>query len=515
MGNSLTSSETRVVIFLALLSSSLIALIIGLPYAKKLLPTSTYAIGYYRYQPAPAILAASTTPVSGPPATAVPILMYHGVIDHRDAVNTPLPNFIAQMEALKKNGYSTISVHELDLFRQGQFILPPKPIILTFDDGRKDSYYPTDDILRQLGFRATIFVATGPIIDGNSFYLSWEDLKTMRASGRWEIEAHGRYSHEKIPIDPDGAKAGRYLTSRQYLASQQRLETVAEFEQRVEADYQNVISDLETHVGVTPRYFAIPLNDYGEQSLSNYPPSLDLNGRLIKKYFRLGFVQSNDNLNPSLIVAPIYNFSYTNPYSVYRLEVENLSAEELLKILDQQAPTSPQLTLAGADFNRAYFDPKRFTGKILYLPNGLSLTAEKPAANGQIVFGEDYWRDYEATATIAQSTGRSIVLLFNCQDQKNYLAFGRTDNSYFLRETVNNTTRDLIPPYRPPTAASATEPVVLSISAKAGLVSGSVNGTEIFSRVAVSLRNGAVGFKVWGNTTPGSGILQQLTVKKI
>lgn len=513
MGNTLISLRLKVIIFLVLVGSSILSVIISFPYAKKILPTSEYKIEYHRYRLNQAVLAAAP-PANLLPAKAVPVLMYHGVIDRVETVNTSINNFINQMEALKKNGYTTISVREFDLFRQGKFVLPPKPIIITFDDGRKDSYYTTDDVFRQFGFKATIFVATAPAINGNSFYLTWEELKKMKESGRWEIEAHGRHSHETIPISTDENDYGRYLSSRMYLADKKRLETVLEFEERVEKDYLDAVRDLESNLGIRPQYFAIPLNDYGEQPISNYPPSTDFNHKLMKKYFRLGFVQANSSTNPSRITAPVYNFAHTNPYSIYRLEAKNLSANELMEILERETPNPPKLNLAGNDFRNAEFDKLRFAGTIIYSPEGLSLTASQPAANGQIIFGKNHWLNYEVTATMRQTAGRSVVLLFNFQDQKNYLAFGRTDNGYFLRETVDNVTADLEPPYRPNKTLSNKTPVTLKIISKNGLITGYVDGEIIFSQVATSIPSGGVGFKVWGDSIPGSGILQKLSVNE-
>ena len=164
---------------------------------------------YYEYGPDTKVKIKIDTS-NMPSANAVPILMYHGVTNKLDDENTQIDNFIKQMEMIKSQGYQTISVAELDSFFQGKFTLPPKPIIITFDDGRKDSYYPTDEILKKLEFKATIFLATGKQAKNDKFYLNWEDLAKMKDSGRWEIEAHGRNSHDKIVIN-EKADMGRFL----------------------------------------------------------------------------------------------------------------------------------------------------------------------------------------------------------------------------------------------------------------------------------------------------------------
>ncbi len=190
--------HARKIHVLIIAAVTVLAIIVLFPTANTLLialRTHSYVYGYAT----PRTLAVEDTSLM-PPAEAVPILMYHGVIAGKSELgtNTKREDFIAQMEMLKRNGFKTISVKEYDLFRQGQFVLPGKPIIITFDDGRKDSFFTTDEILKKLGFKASIFVATGKTNAEAPFFLSWENLEYMRDSGRWEIEAHGRDSHDRF-----------------------------------------------------------------------------------------------------------------------------------------------------------------------------------------------------------------------------------------------------------------------------------------------------------------------------
>jgi hypothetical protein len=98
-------------------------------------------------------------------ASSIPILLYHGVINNPnwqpDGVSISLDDFRQQMFALKKSGYQTIKLEDYLAFTKGEKELPEKSFILTFDDGRKDSYYPVDPILRVLGYTAVMNVITG------------------------------------------------------------------------------------------------------------------------------------------------------------------------------------------------------------------------------------------------------------------------------------------------------------------------------------------------------------------
>jgi peptidoglycan/xylan/chitin deacetylase (PgdA/CDA1 family) len=41
---------------------------------------------------------------------------------------------------------------------KGEKILPKKSFLLTFDDGRKDSFYPVDPVLKKLNYNAVILI---------------------------------------------------------------------------------------------------------------------------------------------------------------------------------------------------------------------------------------------------------------------------------------------------------------------------------------------------------------------
>jgi peptidoglycan/xylan/chitin deacetylase (PgdA/CDA1 family) len=512
MGDTITGTLKHRLLVLGLLSLSIIiALIMLYPYAKNYL--HSYSISYYHYTPSFSIESLSPAPTK-PVATGVPILMYHGVTDKKDDTNTTLPNFIAQMEMLKKNGYITISITDYDNFRQGKFTLPAKPVIITFDDGRKDSYYPTDDIFKKLGFKATIFVATGPTYDGNSFYLNWDELKTMASTSRWEIEAHGRYSHHRIAISKDTSETsqGRYLTSKMYLPKQNRVETTAEFEKRVDTDYINGVKDLMQNVGVKrPQYFAIPLNDYGQQPLSNYVQAVPFNQSMIKKYFRLAFIQANQSDNPLSFRLEPYNFKNEDPYLIKRIEVENINAAELKSILEKYAPTIPYVSLKGQNLNIIKPDADSRSGTVTYAADGLHLAATN-GRNGQILYGETYWQNYSVAAILQRRVGRSVGIPFYYQDSKNYLAFGLTDNGYFLRSTVNGTTRDLVPSYI--TSESNYSFTEFKVTVKNRLITCYINGQPIFQNIYAPLQNGMAGMRTWGDNS-SEGVLQSFEVRPL
>jgi len=72
----------------------------------------------------------------------IPILMYHALLE-LDAGATPTQlewttspqNFAAQMDYLAQTGYTTIGFGDLLAYLERGEPLPPKPVLITFDDG--------------------------------------------------------------------------------------------------------------------------------------------------------------------------------------------------------------------------------------------------------------------------------------------------------------------------------------------------------------------------------------------
>ncbi len=86
--------------------------------------------------------------------TGVPVLLYH-----RPSAEA----FARQMALLDHAGYETITLDELVRFVKRQAVsLPPRPMLVTFDGGRLDSWTTSDGTLRELGFNAVLFVDVGP-----------------------------------------------------------------------------------------------------------------------------------------------------------------------------------------------------------------------------------------------------------------------------------------------------------------------------------------------------------------
>jgi peptidoglycan/xylan/chitin deacetylase (PgdA/CDA1 family) len=427
------------------------------------------------------------------PAKAVPVLTYHGVIvDNKNiGTNTSLETFISQMEMLKKKGYQTISIREYDLFRENNFILPPKPIIITFDDGRKDSFYPVDDILKKLDFKATIFLATVKANEKDSFYLDWNQLKNMQTTGRWEIEAHGRNSHDFIQIDKDGNFERNYLVSKKYIP-ESGLESLEEYTQRVQDDYKNSINDIKENLGIDSKYFAVPLNDYGDIDMLNHENAYELNKTFTKKFFKLAFVQVDEKNDIPL--KTFYNYIDSNPLELKRFSVKNTNADDLLNYLNYFSPKELPLVFSISDKNEPFSIHNQLLYGKLDTSNGIKLSSGTSTKSARMIFGDYNWKNYSVKANLIREKGQSVSLLVNYKDENNLILLNWGEKTLKIIERINGIDKEISSYY--PWGKEGSVNVLIRVSH--GYITAYFSEILLVTNYQTQLSHGYVGFGVWG-----------------
>jgi peptidoglycan/xylan/chitin deacetylase (PgdA/CDA1 family) len=187
------------------------------------------------------------TPAGGLTDTVkVPILMYHYISDppedadiYREDLSVAPAAFREQLQYLADNGYTSIDLYDLALAVTRRQALPPKPVILSFDDGYVDNYTNAFPLLQEFGFTGTFFIITAFVDNQNPAYMSWPMISEMAAAGM-RIESHSK-SH------PDLSEANRDELIWQILGSQ---ETIA------------------AHIGYTPRFFCYPGGRYSKETVA-------------------------------------------------------------------------------------------------------------------------------------------------------------------------------------------------------------------------------------------------------
>ncbi|MBP7445328.1 MAG: polysaccharide deacetylase family protein [Zoogloea sp.] len=101
--------------------------------------------------------------------TQVQILMYHrvghfpGRVKAHGALYCHLPRFRAQMKMFRVLGYSVISLDDAAAGLRGEIALPPRPLVLTFDDAYVDFLANAAPVLKAHGYPATVYAVSGLI----------------------------------------------------------------------------------------------------------------------------------------------------------------------------------------------------------------------------------------------------------------------------------------------------------------------------------------------------------------
>jgi len=113
---------------------------------------------------------------------SIPILLYHrfGKRSTSDMV-VAVDEFEKQMAYLKNNEYHVITLDQYYNFINLKYTLPPKAVILSFDDGWKSFDKYAFPILKKYGFKGTIFVYSDFI--GGKLALSWGRLDALSHQG--------------------------------------------------------------------------------------------------------------------------------------------------------------------------------------------------------------------------------------------------------------------------------------------------------------------------------------------
>ncbi|MBV9962997.1 MAG: polysaccharide deacetylase family protein [Parafilimonas sp.] len=131
----------------------------------------------------------------------VPVLCYHHIENWKPKEKaslklllSPIKNFDDQIKSLADSGYQTITPDEYYAYLTTGAPLPPKPVMITFDDTNKDQYTYGLPELNKYHFKAVFFITTVPI--DKRKYMSAEQLKEIADEGH-VIAAH-TFDHPDI-----------------------------------------------------------------------------------------------------------------------------------------------------------------------------------------------------------------------------------------------------------------------------------------------------------------------------
>jgi peptidoglycan/xylan/chitin deacetylase (PgdA/CDA1 family) len=142
--------------------------------------------------------------------TKIPVLLYHHILTQDENIEqrgnsavVSLEDFEQQMKYLHENNFNTISSMELSDFLYKHIPLPPKSVVIHFDDGYYSNIVHAYPVLKKYGFKATVFLITSCISDvqqqfnPNKFtFISTQSMPSTKDV--FEYASHSDNMHELI-----------------------------------------------------------------------------------------------------------------------------------------------------------------------------------------------------------------------------------------------------------------------------------------------------------------------------
>lgn len=195
------------------------------------------------------------------------------------AITVPPALFTQHLQMLHDSGYQTILPEALYAYYLHGKALPPKPVIISFDDNTASQYREGLAVLNRFGFKGLFFVMTVSI--GKPGYMSGAQIRHLVQEGH-AIGLH-TWNHQRL-----------------------NLKTPVNWQQQIYQPKQQ----LEKITGTSVRSFAFPYGIYAEQAL----PEIQRAG------FELGFILDNQASQkwPLLTVRRLMVLSSWDAQSLHR-----------------------------------------------------------------------------------------------------------------------------------------------------------------------------------------------------
>ena len=303
--------------------------------------------------------------------------------------------FAETLAWLQYNGHHPVSLQQIVDARAGGELLPPKPVLLTFDDGYRSAYTKVFPLLKRYNYPALFALVTSwlevpegqPVHWGDKpapreNFLLWSEAAEMARSGLVEFASHSDAMHTGILANPQGNMLPAAATHR-YDPKTGRYEDDAAYTQRIESDLRRSRELIEKRTGAKVRSMVWPYGAYNAAALkaserAGMPITLTLDDGSNTPTVPLARVRralaEYDNEAPEYArllrspaggeVWPVNRVMHVDLDYVYDLDPAQ-QERNLSKLIDRVAAVRPRSV-----FLQAYADPDGDgVADALYFPN--------------------------------------------------------------------------------------------------------------------------------------------------
>ncbi len=191
----------------------------------------------------------------------LPIVMYHEINYTKLGKDIISPwDFESDLKYLRDEGYTAITMRELIDYYEGGASLPPKPIIISFDDGYLSNYNYVLPLLEKYDSKIVFSIIVKetenftetPNYKLDFAHVTWPQVNEMLASGRVEIQNHTYNLHR--------------ITKSLYGSAQKNGESFSDYEQRLEEDLSKAQNEIFRMTGMTPTTFTYPYGKFNDNT---------------------------------------------------------------------------------------------------------------------------------------------------------------------------------------------------------------------------------------------------------
>lgn len=223
-------------------------------------------------------------------------------------------NLRAHLQALKNQGYETITTDDIYEFYHNGKPLPEKSLYLMFEDGRRDTAIFSTPIIKDLNYHATMFTYPEKFDRGDTKFLLPDDLKDLVENNYWDIGTNGyrlfyinvfdRYDNYLGEMDPLmfnqispylGRKYNHYLMD--YIRDKDFVpkESYDRMRNRISYDYEKLDKVYKKDLGYVPKVSV--LMHANTSGFGNNAQVSAVNEYWLRKLFEMNFNREGYCLN--------------------------------------------------------------------------------------------------------------------------------------------------------------------------------------------------------------------------
>lgn len=195
--------------------------------------------------------------------------MYHSILADKKLQGDYVisPNQLEEdLKELNNCGYTTVTVNELVDYVYNDKELPPKCVMLTFDDGYYNNYlyaypllkkYKCKAVISPIAYYSQLYSKSDEVTAPSYSHCTWLQLKEMQDSGYVEIQNHSYNMHSQSERLGIGKKQG---------------ESDNEYRSVITEDISTAQKMFKENLNITPTAFVYPFGattDLSEDIIKN------------------------------------------------------------------------------------------------------------------------------------------------------------------------------------------------------------------------------------------------------